>query len=312
MRMRPIKSILFFLGLLLLGARANAFMTVEIYSLTVNAHAMPNLNLPQIVKGNGFGYLPFYLRVNLLAGTTTNWAVEMYSDNTRNLQGITPAGGIYRGLRGTSVTTETIPIYWQAYPYDQGVAATWGTPVSVTMTVGGLNFSEETLGRWGLIFDRSDADRAGVWTANRSERAVTTTDRLGAFPSEGRERPDPWTFIYFGADMRNIATSQDFSGTLVLDLLQYPFDYSKGGYATPNPVKPVWGQKVYFNFYTNDPHSQPVIKIYDPTGYPVITLHNTRYWNCRNNSGHLVEGGLYIYQIEVEGHLISGTVVVIK
>jgi hypothetical protein len=289
---------------------ANTTITVDIWSLTLPAHSLPDLNLPELQRTD-FALLPFYFQINYSQQDQQNWGVDLYTNNRSQLGTAVTPDGIYRGLRGISDPSVNAPMLWQVYGYDLQVPQSWGTPYSVTSTVGGLALNENTLGYWGRIYDQSDRDQLASWDQNRPSRMVVNIDQLGMYPSSGRRQNTSPVFLYFGLDMRQ-ATPQNYVGDIVLEIYKTSFDYSQGGYATPNPVKPVLGQKVYFNFFTNSPDAQIKIKIIDITGGLVRTLTATRYWDCRNSAGSWVEGGIYLYQIEAEGHRISGTVVVIK
>ncbi|MFH1784296.1 MAG: gliding motility-associated C-terminal domain-containing protein [bacterium] len=55
------------------------------------------------------------------------------------------------------------------------------------------------------------------------------------------------------------------------------------------------------------------IKIYDVTGRRIKTIHGPPYrWDGRNDEERFVEAGVYIYQFDVEGSLISGVVAVAR
>lgn len=297
-----------------------AYMQVEILSNTVSGMVLPNLNLGKINRPRGYSLMPFYFRVTLPANNNSNWGVELYSNNLQVLGSARSSGGLYRGLRAAISNVDlSVPIFWQVYDYDQNVAASWGLPSSVTTVAGGLAIDLSTLRYWSTLYDAYDIDRDPtqnpvsdpLWNAERPLRTVASAEGLGSSPRAGRPFTTSNAFIYFGMDTTTV-NGEDYSGLLTLDLFSIPFDFNTGCYATPNPFRPMRGERAYFNFYTNRPDSKVIIKIYDPTGFPVVTLENTRYWDGRNSQHHYVEGGLYLYQIETEGHLISGTVVVIK
>jgi hypothetical protein len=290
-----------------------SYLQVDILPTTSNAYTLPDLNLGNISTPPQLTILPFYFRLNFPANNNMNWGIELYSNNRRVMSGTT-SDGIYRGLRSGVDPNNSLPLYWQVYDFDWDISDTYGTPQSVTSTVGGLGFYQYTLlPYWGPLYDISDLDLSGVWDSDsrRSERLVVSVDGLGRYPNTGRTQNNPPVYIYFGGDLRP-NNNQQYVGMLTIDLFSSPFDFNYGCYVTPNPFRPVLGERAYFNFYTNYPDSRIIIKIYDPTGFPVVTLENTRYWDGRNSNHQYVEGGLYLYQIETEGHLISGTVVVIK
>jgi hypothetical protein len=326
-----VKGCLILLSAMLLGAlgatRVQAsFITVDAFSLTNSAHYGTNLNLPQMSRPQGMTLMPFYLQLNFTASENLNWGIELYSDNQSRLTGTakTTPDGFYRGLRGFTDPSQNMPLYWQVYPADQHVISSWGTPSSVTNVAGGLAFYPATQRYWGTVYDKADVDRVGTWANDRPDRLVANINGLGNYPVSGRQTQGSFAYLYFATDLRNTTRTQDYVGQLVLDFFHSRFDFNTGCYVTPNPVKPLHGQRAYFNFYLSSSDSKVTIKIYNPTGYPVVTLQDTRYWDCRNSNGGLVEGGLYIYQIQVndhvltntedrwETHFISGTVVVIK
>lgn len=100
---------------------------------------------------------------------------------------------------------------------------------------------------------------------------------------------------------------------LAMDLTEFAEvpSFSEGGYATPNPFLPRRGQKAFFNFRFEVPTAF-TIRIYNLRGRLQRTLSGTREWDGRGESGHLCEGGVYVYQIEAEGKRVSGKVVLIK
>lgn len=58
-------------------------------------------------------------------------------------------------------------------------------------------------------------------------------------------------------------------------------------------------------------------KIYDITGAEVADLQpgsteDSLIWDGRDKNGNIVHSGVYIYQIEVEGKVFNGTIVVAK
>lgn len=57
---------------------------------------------------------------------------------------------------------------------------------------------------------------------------------------------------------------------------------------------------------------QFTIKIYDVTGKRIKTLRNNPIWDGTDEDGDIVESGVYIYQLEVEGKVISGVIAVAK
>ena len=84
------------------------------------------------------------------------------------------------------------------------------------------------------------------------------------------------------------------------------------GWATPNPFAPV-NNPTTFHVQTRDVYQNFTIDIFNLTGQKIRTLSNGwNTWNGKDESGQLVESGLYIYQIRADDELISGSVVVIR
>jgi len=54
------------------------------------------------------------------------------------------------------------------------------------------------------------------------------------------------------------------------------------------------------------------IRIYDITGKRIRTLHSYPIWDGTDDDGDIVESGIYIYQLKVEGEVISGVIAVAK
>ena len=55
------------------------------------------------------------------------------------------------------------------------------------------------------------------------------------------------------------------------------------------------------------------VKIYNVNGKKVRELKGGSFlWDCKNDSGQYVESGTYIYQIKVDGKVISGTIAFVK
>jgi len=57
---------------------------------------------------------------------------------------------------------------------------------------------------------------------------------------------------------------------------------------------------------------QFTIRIYDITGKRIRILSNNPVWDGTDDDGDIVESGVYIYQLKVEGKVISGVIAVAK
>ncbi|MFC2061236.1 hypothetical protein ACFLUV_01845, partial [Elusimicrobiota bacterium] len=86
-----------------------------------------------------------------------------------------------------------------------------------------------------------------------------------------------------------------------------------------NPI--IDGQRVELNgvhFYFENPKSEEVtIRIFDIVGSQVRmnlkrVSENEMVWDGTDSDGSIVRGGIYIYQIEAEGKVINGTIVIAK
>ncbi|MBN2408010.1 MAG: hypothetical protein JXJ19_09980 [Elusimicrobia bacterium] len=70
-------------------------------------------------------------------------------------------------------------------------------------------------------------------------------------------------------------------------------------------------------FFENPNFAEVTIKIFDITGAEVKRNlrregENSMVWDGRDDDGNVVRGGIYIYQIESDGEVINGTIVVAK
>lgn len=295
------------------GSAAQEYLFPEVYSMTNNAFCPGGITLDSISGMDGLLLFPYYLKINLPSENNTAWGVQLYTDNL-SLQTFSDPSGVFGGLRGVTNPLDRLPLYWQVYDQCQDATASWGQPVSITTTAGGLGFYPDTLQYWGRLYDRNDADVASTWmgTSNLANRTVAGYRGLGAFPLANRRWDQPPAYLYLGMDLRSMIQPQQFSTVVHLDLYNLGVDITSGGYATPNPFTPTTGQKTFFNFYLKNIASPFVVKIYTLRGRLIRTLTGTREWDGRNDSGQWVEGGLYLYQISAEGKRVSGTVVLIK
>lgn len=320
-RVRAIVGRILVLGLLwtcglAANAGAQAYLDVETRGLTTNALITGDLYLGSFRPDQLELYrLPCYVRLDYPLDNPTAWGIQIYTDNRSGRTSWTTPSGIYGGLRNVNNPDLAMPMYWQVYGQLQDVAGTWGTPASVTLTAGGLAFTDQTLTYWGLIRDRSDQDISGLWTspnvlANRT--VVNRQGELAPYPRVGRTSLAPPVYLYLGVDMRTSSAAANYETLIYLDLYNLGVDLSTGGYATPNPFTPATGQRTNFNVFLRDVHSAYAIRIYTVRGRLIRTITDTTEWDGRTDSGQLVEGGLYLYQIEAEGKRASGTVVVIK
>jgi len=57
---------------------------------------------------------------------------------------------------------------------------------------------------------------------------------------------------------------------------------------------------------------QFTIRIYDITGKRIKTLRNYPIWDGTDDDGDIVESGVYIYQLKVDGKVVSGVIAVAK
>ncbi len=84
-----------------------------------------------------------------------------------------------------------------------------------------------------------------------------------------------------------------------------------GGYAAPNPFFPGRGQSMRLFFTLQNESGGYSVRIFTLQSRLVRTLNNTREWDGRDQNGHMVESGLYIYQIAAGSEKASGTVVLL-
>ncbi len=291
---------------------AQPFIYADVYSLSITAKALTEINLGEIERDYGFYLVPYYLQVQFPANNFTAWGIQLYSNNCPDKNWI-PIDGLYGGLRGTEDPLKSIPLYWQVYSTPPDTRGTWDTPESVTTTARGLAFYPETLRYWGRVRDRNDEDIVQEWLDenNIKERTLAGHEGLGKYPLAERTNNQPPIYIYLGMNVSQ-AFKENYSAVINLDLYNLGIGIGSGGYATPNPFTPVTGQKTYFNFFLKNMDSAFSIKIYTVRGRLIRTITTEREWDGRNEAGRIVEGGLYIYQVEADQERVSGTVVLIK
>ncbi len=90
-----------------------------------------------------------------------------------------------------------------------------------------------------------------------------------------------------------------------------------GGWAAPNPFTPNHSgdasDRTIFHVQTRGDDVTFTIEIYGLTGRRIRTLRNgLNVWDGSDESGRVVENGVYIYQIHAGDEVISGTVVVVR
>lgn len=299
---------------------ADASLQVEVRHLTSNALAVQGFSLGQLQLSQQQYLIPYYLKIAFPPANPTAWGIALYTNNNSD-HAWTSNDGLYRGLRGLTNPQVSLPLFWQVYAVPPDVAHTWGTPQSVTTMTGGLGFYNDpvngrTLQYWGVVKDRNDFDVVNKWDDPDvvADRTLAGYKGLGNFPATKRRLTDASTvYTYFGIGLGSVQSTQSFKTTLFVDLVHTGMDsFSKGGFARPNPFKPAAGQKTVFEFYVNEYNISYTVCIYSLRGRLLRSMTNIREWDGRDNSGRLVEGGLYLYQIESEGRRVSGTVVVVK
>ena len=85
---------------------------------------------------------------------------------------------------------------------------------------------------------------------------------------------------------------------------------------TPKIFSPDEGDKVSFSFI-NPNFAEVSIRIFDVTGAEVRKNidrenENTMVWDGKDKDDNMVLGGIYIYQVEADGEVINGTVIVAR
>lgn len=305
-----------FILLAVLGPRrasAEAFVNADVFGLSTNAVATGSLDLGTISPQNNYFLFPYYIALSFPSNNPTAWGLQLYTDNN-SAKSWNPPNGLAGGLRGRTDPTQGIPVYWQIYNERQNAQPAWGTAKSITVTAGGLKFSHDTLQYWGRLYDVNDNDVVGIWMTSDilQRRTIAGFKGLGDFPRSGRTSVSSPIYLYLGLDVSQVSSTQTYGTNLRVDLYNLGLDINQGGYATPNPFTPTTGQKANFNFFLKDINSTFKINIFTIRGRRIRTITDSREWDGRNDQGRLVEGGLYIYQIEAEGRRVSGTVVLIK
>lgn len=303
-------------GMVLIGnplkCHAQAFIHADVRSLSTDDIVTGDINPDEISKDQGLFLLPYYLQFDFPAQNVTAWGMQLYTNNSSRFTS-PPTDGVYGGLRGNVNPAQKVPLFWQVY----------SSPCSVTSTVGELGTyrdltetaeDESALMYWGLVKDRNDDDLVDNWMSrdNLLNRTLVSYQGLGKYPQAGRTENLPPIYLYLRIDVSGVTDTQEFGTTLRVDLYNLGIDITSGGYATPNPFTPVTGQKTSFNFFMKNIDSGFRIKIFTLRGRLIRTITTEREWDGRNDAGQLVEGGVYIYQVEAENQRVSGTVVLIK
>jgi hypothetical protein len=75
--------------------------------------------------------------------------------------------------------------------------------------------------------------------------------------------------------------------------------------------------KVRFYFNGTDYYGEVIIRIYDREGREIrgsleLETANIMVWDGRDGNNKIVDGGIYIYQVEADGKILNGTIVVAK
>ncbi|MBN2408009.1 MAG: gliding motility-associated C-terminal domain-containing protein [Elusimicrobia bacterium] len=84
----------------------------------------------------------------------------------------------------------------------------------------------------------------------------------------------------------------------------------------PKIFSPSEGDKVSFS-YVNPNFAEVSIRIFDVTGAEVRKNidrenENTMIWDGKDKDRNTVLGGIYIYQVEADGEVINGTIIVVR
>lgn len=292
---------------------ASAFVTADVVSLSTNAVATGSIDLGTLTPTDQHYLFPYYIQVYFPAENMTAWGLQLYTNNNPSRSWASP-NGLSGGLRGVTDPTQGVPVYWQVYNNLQDASPNWGTAQSVTMTAGGLGFYSDTLQYWGRLYDVNDNDVDDRWMASDilRRRTIASYMGLGEYPRADRPSEQPPIYLYLGLDVSNVTSTQAYEATLRIDLYNLGINIEQGGYATPNPFTPTTGQTTNFNFFLANFDATFKINIFTLRGRRIRTIIDRREWDGRNDQGQIVEGGLYIYQVEAEGKRVSGTVVLIK
>ena len=88
------------------------------------------------------------------------------------------------------------------------------------------------------------------------------------------------------------------------------------GSVVPRIIVPGIGDRIRFTF-DNPDYSEVTIRIFNIAGSLIRKNlpreeENIMYWDGTDDGNHAVRNGIYIYQIEVSGKIVNGTIVVAK
>jgi len=290
------------LGVLLLIGTKGVLANFDAEAVLVSSDTSTASVRFQVTNGTTYRSFPIYLNISLPERNFTAWGVQFYTDNRNpdnNGVTITTNDGLYGGFFNTPELDKRLPVLWRVYNNiqnsGQGVACTSGDG-------------------WAYVQDRSDVLITHRWNAYEvlKERMVASYQGLANYPPRVKEEVFSPIYLYLAGDFTRGQSSESYQTVFRLDLFHLGFDITSGGFATPNPFTPTTGQKTNFNFFLSEINAGFKIKIFTIRGRLIRTITTEREWDGRDDQGRMVEGGLYLYQIEAEGKRVSGTVVLIK
>lgn len=121
-------------------------------------------------------------------------------------------------------------------------------------------------------------------------------------------------FLIFNDGVRSFRLDAEVKGEMLIAEIERPGRFSIGYLkprrlevkAAPNPFTTIT------TFYISGGSKEAVIRIFRPDGKLIKTLKGARSWDGTNEEGEKVESGIYIYQVESEGRIASGTIVFIR
>ena len=115
----------------------------------------------------------------------------------------------------------------------------------------------------------------------------------------------------------HLITRVSHTGEFLIIAAPKPSRKITGGWAAPNPFTPNnsgdASDRTIFHVQSEDSDVRFTIEIFDLLGRRIMTLRDgLNVWDGKDESGVIVPGGVYIYQIRTEDEVISGTVVVVR
>ncbi|RKX99487.1 hypothetical protein DRP77_13255 [Candidatus Poribacteria bacterium] len=186
-------------------------------------------------------------------------------------------------------------------PDEEALIASWDLKAALLIPKGAVEGEVE-----------AELRREGSWY-----RAATHPEIVFKRPAKAillRADPLRRPFLIFNDGVRSFRLDAEVRNGMLIAEIERPGRFSIGYLkpkklevrAAPNPFTTAT------TFYISGGAKEAVIRIFRPDGKLIKTLKGMRSWDGTDEEGRRVESGIYIYQVESEGRIASGTVVFIR